>query len=69
MRPSGPVHVADIEQSARAAGLLGAQQRLSQYKPFRKAREVLEIEPYQPKGEKSAPGWLWALKGHGSDAL
>jgi hypothetical protein len=54
----GPVPVAEMEASARSAGLLGATQRVK-YKPFRKA-----IEAYQPRGEQSetgSPGWVWFL--------
>jgi hypothetical protein len=60
----GPVPVAEIEASARSAGLLGAAQRVNQYKPFRKAKEKLGIEAYQPRGEQSgtgSPGWVWFL--------
>jgi hypothetical protein len=60
----GPVKVLDLEQEARDAGLLGEDQRLSQSKPFRSAREVLGIKPYQPKGVK-AGGWMWALPDEG----
>jgi putative DNA primase/helicase len=60
----GPVPVAEIEASARSAGLLGATQRVNQYKPFRNAKEKLGIEAYQPQGEQSgtgSPGWVWSL--------
>jgi hypothetical protein len=63
----GPMLVAVIEQSARAAGLLKEGQPISQCKPFRRARAQLGIKPYQPKREKD-PGWLWTLNG-GPDAL
>jgi putative DNA primase/helicase len=61
----GPVPVAEIEASARSAGLLGATQRVNQSKPFRKAKEKLGIEAYQPQGEQSgtgSPGWVWFLR-------
>jgi hypothetical protein len=57
----GPVPVTKIEESARAAGLLGASQRAGQYKPFRRAREELNVETYQPGGENGSPGWVWFI--------
>src|SRR5262249_12254393 len=38
-----PRFVPDIEREARLAGLLGPAQPISQYKPFRTAREKLGI--------------------------
>jgi hypothetical protein len=68
----GAVAVPDLEESARAAGYLGRDQSISQCKPFRSARELLGIKPYQAKGVRSG-GWFWALPEHqmpseGSDA-
>jgi putative DNA primase/helicase len=67
----GPMAVADIEAEARAAGLLGATQPISQCKPIRSARDALGINVYQRKGQK-AGGWCWAMPGQmpseGSDS-
>src|SRR5205823_4083398 len=41
---NGPVDVAEIETQARAAGILGKDQRLGQSKPIRKARQKLAVE-------------------------
>ena len=60
---SGAVAVPDLEESARAAGYLGPEQSISQSKPFRTARQLLGIKPYQAKGVKSG-GWFWALPRH-----
>jgi hypothetical protein len=43
--------------SARSAGLLGAT-----YKPFRKGKDKLGVQAYQPRGQQSetgSPGWVW----------
>jgi hypothetical protein len=68
----GPRSVREIEQEARDAGLLSADQLISQSKPIRGAREALGAKAYQPKGQK-AGGWFWVLPGQmppgGSDAL
>jgi hypothetical protein len=68
----GPRSVREIEQEARDAGLLSADQLISQSKPIRGARETLGAKAYQPKGQK-AGGWFWVLPGQmppgGSDAL
>jgi len=56
----GPAKVEAVEQEAKAAGLLGAEQSIGQSKPFRSARKRLGITPYQPKGVKGG-GWEWAL--------
>jgi putative DNA primase/helicase len=58
---SGPVTVNELEREARSVGLLGEAHRISQSKPFRSARDILGIRPYQLKGQK-AGGWLWALR-------
>jgi putative DNA primase/helicase len=52
--------VIEVEAEARAACLLGAGQSISQSKPFRAARKILGIKPYQAKGER-ASGWVWSL--------
>jgi putative DNA primase/helicase len=59
----GPVAVPNIEENARGAGYLRPGQSISQSKPFRSARDVLGIKPYQAKGVK-AGGWYWALPDH-----
>lgn len=59
----GAVAVPELEQSARDAGYLGPGQSISQSKPFRCARELLAIRPFQQKGKKSG-GWFWALPVH-----
>jgi hypothetical protein len=56
----GPVAVSDLEAQARAAGYLGDRQRIAQCKPFRSARDALNIEP---RREGFGPGSrvLWSL--------
>jgi hypothetical protein len=54
----GGVPVAEIERSARAAGLLGEGQPIGQSKAFRNARKRLGVEPFRPKG---GGGWIWQL--------
>lgn len=51
--------VAEIEQEARNAGLLGPDSPISQNKSFRSARDILGIAP-QRKGGTGAKGqWVW----------
>lgn len=59
----GAIAVPDHEKSAREAGYLGAEQSISQSKPFRSARQLLGIKPHQAKGKK-AGGWFWSLPEH-----
>jgi hypothetical protein len=56
----GPRPVTEIEMAARAAGLLGATQEISQSKPFRQARKVLRV---CIKREGFGPGafYVWHL--------
>jgi putative DNA primase/helicase len=58
----GPMPVSEVAKEARSAAYLKEGELISQSKPFRDARKVLGIKPYQPKGVKSG-GWLWALPG------
>jgi hypothetical protein len=55
---NGPMKVTDIEVEARAAGCLGTNQPIGQSKPFRSAREALDIQPSKLAMEG---GWSWAL--------
>lgn len=57
----GALKVIEVEAEARAACLLGADQSISQSKPFRAARKILGIRPYQLKG-RAAGGWVWSLQ-------
>jgi hypothetical protein len=54
----GALGVAELEQEARGAGLLGEDQRLSQSKPFRSARKVLKVATAK---DGLAGGWVWSL--------
>jgi putative DNA primase/helicase len=60
---AGPMAVPVLEKEARGAGYLRDDQPISQSKPFRSARKLLGITPYQPKGVR-AGGWVWALPAH-----
>jgi hypothetical protein len=67
LRDSIAMQVADIEREARLAGLLRADQPISQCKPLREARIALGISV---KREGFAPGarWLWKMEGVGGSA-
>ena len=65
---NGRVKVIDLDPMARAAGLLGEGQSISQSKPFRSARKALGIKPYS-EGFGTECKWWWALPGTLSDAL
>jgi hypothetical protein len=54
----GPRTVTDIEQAARAVGLLLERQGIKQSKPFRQARLALGIVN---KREGFGPGARWSL--------
>jgi hypothetical protein len=53
------VDVPKLEVMARAAGLLGEQQRIANAKPFRKAKNALGIESV--RDGFGAGGWRWKL--------
>jgi hypothetical protein len=44
---SGPVDVRDLQAEARAAGLLKADQAISQCKSFRQAKDALGIQSHR----------------------
>jgi hypothetical protein len=52
--------VPKLEVMARAAGLLGERQRISNAKPFRKAKSALDIQSVRD-GFGAGGGWLWKL--------
>jgi hypothetical protein len=52
--------VSKLETMARSAGLLGERQRISNAKPFRKAKSALGIESIRD-GFGAGGGWLWKL--------
>ena len=52
--------VPKLETMAHAAGLLGERQRISNAKPFRKAKRALGIESIRD-GFGAGGGWLWKL--------
>jgi hypothetical protein len=56
----GPVPVPEIETRARAAGLLGARQRVTHAKRFKRAKAMLGIQSV-PKGFGGGGAWAWAL--------
>jgi hypothetical protein len=58
---NGALKVIEIEAQAREACLLGASHSIGQSKPFRAARKILGIKPYQAEGQR-AGGWVWSLQ-------
>jgi putative DNA primase/helicase len=63
----GALKVIEIEAEARAACLLRAEQSIGQSKPFRAARKILGIKPYQAEGERA--GRVGVVAPTESDAL
>ena len=57
----GPVLASELEAAARAAGLLGSDQRISDAKPFKRAKESLGIRSVR-NGFGSAGEWFWVLE-------
>jgi hypothetical protein len=57
---SGMVTVPELEILARAAGLLGDQQRISQGKQFKRAKITLGIQSIR-QGFGPGGGWAWVL--------
>jgi hypothetical protein len=57
---AGPVSVTELEADAKAAGLLGDKQAISQSKPFRSARDTLGIKP-RKSGFQADARWVWEL--------
>jgi len=55
---NGPMKVTDIETEARAAGCLGTNQPIGQSKPFRSARDALDIQTAKLAMNE---GWSWIL--------
>jgi hypothetical protein len=53
----GPVLVSELEAAARAAGLLGSGQRISDAKPFKRAKKSLGIRSVR-NGFGSAGEWV-----------
>jgi hypothetical protein len=58
---AGAMPVLEIEQEARAAGLLGAESSISQNKAFRSARSLLGITPQRTGGAGATGKWVWEL--------
>jgi len=58
---AGPMPVLEIEQEARAAGLLGAESSISQSKAFRSARTLLGITSKRTGGTGANGKWVWEL--------
>jgi putative DNA primase/helicase len=61
----GPAKVVDLEREARAAGLLGENERIGKSKPFRAAAEELGITKHKCG---MTEGWAWALPKMPSEA-
>jgi putative DNA primase/helicase len=59
-----PMPVLEIEQEARAAGLLGADAPISQNKAFRSARALLGVTSYRTGGAAGSGKWVWELPHH-----
>lgn len=57
---SGTPNVPELEILARAAGLLGEHQRISQSKPFKRAKIALGIQSVR-QGFGPGGGWAWVL--------
>jgi hypothetical protein len=60
----GRVAVAEIEAKARAASLLGAHQRVTHSKPFKRAKTILGIESVRD-GFGADGNWFWTLPRRG----
>jgi hypothetical protein len=58
---AGAMPVLEIEQEARAAGLLGAESSISQSKAFRSARTLLGITSQRTGGTGATGKWVWQL--------
>jgi hypothetical protein len=58
---AGAMPVLEIEQEARAAGLLGADSPISQNKAFRSARALLGITSRRTGGTAGSGKWVWEL--------
>jgi hypothetical protein len=54
----GPMRVADIEQEAREARVLGDDQQLGKSKPFQSAKKILGVTAHK---DGLAEGWKWSL--------
>jgi hypothetical protein len=59
---AGPADVLEIESEARTAGLLAEGKSVSQSKPFRSARNTLNVQ-VEKVGFKSGAKWQWRLPG------
>jgi hypothetical protein len=59
---AGPADVLKIESEARAAGLLAEGKPVSQSKPFRSARKMLNVQ-LEKVGFMSGAKWRWRLPG------
>jgi hypothetical protein len=57
---AGPVSVADLEGRARAAGLLGERQMITDAKVFKRAKKKLGLRSIRD-GFGRGGGWLWSL--------
>src|SRR5215470_19475909 len=57
----GPVLVSELEAAARAAGLLGSDQSISEAKLFKRAKKSLGIRSVH-SGFGSAGKWFWLLE-------
>src|SRR5262245_18823445 len=57
----GPVLVSELEAAARAAGLLGSDQRITHAKPLKRAKKSLGIRSVR-NGFASAGEWFWLLE-------
>ena len=65
---AGPVAVSELEAKARAAGLVGERQNLSDTKSFRAAKKRLAIRSVRT-GFGRGGEWSWALAGQHSAAV
>src|SRR5262249_21504595 len=57
----GPVLVSELEAAARAAGLLGSDQSISEAKLFKRAKKSLGVRSVH-SGFGSAGKWFWLLE-------
>jgi hypothetical protein len=58
---NGPVLASELEAAARAAGLLRSDQRISDAKPLKRAKQSLGIRSVR-NGFGSAGEWFWVLE-------
>jgi hypothetical protein len=64
----GALQVAELEVKARAAGLLGDRQTITNSKPFKAAKVALQIQSRRTGFGRGAV-WFWALPAHSGSPM